>query len=316
MIITPAAIAYGCLSFLALLFSAGLFALAAPRFYGGQQVDRGSGFVLLLALGQAALVVRLLAWPALYAMFASYVGLVKGSMCVYGVTQSIPALTKTLEVLEPAAFLVSGATLLLLGAYRGGSTRVTARVVLRHMAVAALLSLVASLVGLAFLFAPKQTQEVSCCSAVTDSAVQRGPTGLVLEGPAARLVLPLTQSCALLLLLVQVWQLAAPAPRRQFVAGGIAVLHLAFALAALFGPIAPVLTGSPDHHCAYCLVAPRNAPYGLGGVGLVLLTLATAAPIWLARLARYGEADRPRFRLAAVLALIGFWALVLVPYYR
>ena len=321
MIITPAAIAYGCLSVLALLLSSGLLVLAARRLTGpAAAADRGSGFVLVLVLGQAALVARLLAWPALYAMFASYIGLIKGSMCVFGVTQSIPALTHTLEVLEPTAFVVAGATLFLLGAYRAGSAAVSARTVLRHMAVAALLSLVASVAGLAFLVAPKEKQEVSCCSVVTDAqALRGGPYGFLMSTKVERVVLPLGQSGALALLLFQVWQLAQPLRRRAMLAGPLALVHLALTLVALFGPIAPKLTGVPDHHCAYCLVSPKTAPYGLGALGLFLLTCGTCVPLWLAWLARAAQtdtADRGGLRLFGMVALVGFWALVLIPYYR
>lgn len=321
MIITPAAIAYGCLSILALLLSSGLLVLATQRLTGpAAAADRGSGFVLVLVLGQAALIARLLAWPALYAMFASYVGLIKGSMCVFGVTQSIPVLTRTLELVEPAAFLVAGATLFLLGAYRAGSTVVTARTVLRHLAVAAVLSAVASVAGIAFLVAPKEKQEVSCCSVVTDAQVTRGgPYGWVVSRDAERTVLALSHSAALALLFFQLWQLAAPARRRAMLGGGLALIHLVATLAALFGPIAPKLTGMPDHHCAYCLVSPRTAPYGLGVLGLLLLAFATSAPVWLAWLARTADVDtgdRRGFRLAGLAALVSFWALVLIPYYR
>lgn len=321
MIITPAAIAYGCLSVLALLLSSGLFLLAGQRLTGpAAQADRGSGFVLVLVLGQAALVARLLAWPALYAMFASYIGLIKGSMCVFGVTQSIPALTRTLEVLEPAAFLVAGATLFVLGAYRAGVAAVDARAVLRHLALAALLSLGASVAGLAFLAAPKQKQEVSCCSVVTDAQTLRGgPYGLLVSREVERAVVPLAHSAALALFLFQAWQLVAPLRRRAMLAGPLSLAHLAVTVVALFGPIAPKLTGMPDHHCGYCLVSPKTAPYGLGFAGLLLLIFSTAAPIWLAWLAYAADTDtasRARFRVLGLIALIAFWALVLVPYYR
>jgi hypothetical protein len=321
MIITPAAIAYGCLSLLALLLSSGLLVAAVHALRKpGAAADRGSGFVLVLALGQAALVVRLLAWPALYAMFGSYVGLIKGSMCLYGVTQSIPPLTRSLEVLEPLSFLIAGATLFLLGAYRAGARALTGRALLAHLALAALLALAASIAGLAFLLAPKATQEVSCCSAVTDTgAASQGPSGLLIVGPLERLVLPLTQSLALALFFLQVWQVANPSRRRALAAAPLALALLAGALLSLFGPISPVLTGMASHHCAYCLVAPRNAPGGLGVAGFVLLALATCAPIWLAWLAvATGEEEEPRrrtLRLAGLGAVALFWALVLVPFY-
>lgn len=320
MIVTPAAIAYGCLSLLALLLSSALVVLTAQRLQAaGEKADRGGALALALAIGYAVLVLRLLAWPALYLMLASYVGLVRGSMCVYGVTQAMPVVTAALQLAEPVAFVVSGATLALLGAYRAGAA-VGPRRLLAHLALAAAISLAASVIGLAFLLAPKPTQEVSCCSAVAETPAAGGPSGLQLAAGTSRAVMALTQSLALALLLVQLWQLASPSRGRALLAAPIALAHAAAAVAALFGPIAPVLTGMRSHHCAYCLLNPRYAPYGSGAAGLGLLALATAMPLWLAWLPLATGQDESararRWRAAGVAALALFWALVLVPYLR
>jgi hypothetical protein len=319
MIVTPASIAYGFLSLLALVLSSGLVVLAAQRLQVDEsRADRGGALTLALALGHAVLVLRVLAWPVLYVMFASYVGIVRGSMCVYGVTQAMPGVTLALQLVEPAAFLVSGATLALLGAYRAGAT-VRPRRLLAHLALAAGLSLVASLIGLTFLLAPKPVQEVSWCSAVAESPAAAGPSGFLLPESTGRVVLSLTQSLALALLLVQLWHLAQPSRRRVLLSAPIALAHVAAAVVALFGPIAPVITGLRAHHCAYCLASPRHAPYGLGLIGFLLLALSTAMPIWLAWLAlATGEDESPRarrWRAVGVLALIAFWSLVLSAYF-
>lgn len=320
MIVTPAAIAYGCLSLLALVLSSALVVLTAQRLQVAEaKADRGGALALALAIGYAVLVLRLLAWPALYVMLASYVGLVRGSMCVYGVTQAMPGVTAALQLVEPAAFVVCGATMALLGAYRAGAA-VRPRRLLSHLALAAGISLAASIIGLTFLLAPKPTQEVSCCSAVAETPAAAGPSGLRLAAGTSRAVMAVTQSLALALVLVQLWQLAMPSRGRALLAAPIALAHAAAAVVALFGPIAPVLTGMRSHHCAYCLLSPRYAPHGLGALGFLLLALATAMPVWLAWLplatGLEESARARRWRTAGVAALVVFWALVLAPYLR
>jgi hypothetical protein len=281
VIVTPAAIVYGVLAVMGILAGGALVAISVA----GWRAASPAALVLGLALGQAALVIRVLSWPVLYWVLASYVPMIPGAMCIYGVTQSMRRLTAVLEIVEPVALVIAGAVFLVLGAYRAGRRGVTVRRILAHLAVGGVLSLVASLAGLAFLVHPKATREVSCCSVVFDDPL-RSPLvagGLVLGRDAGRLALAAAQALGLALLFAQAWTAIVPHGRawRWALTALLALVHAAAAVFALFQTISPVLTGMARHHCAYCLGDPQHVPTALAIAGLALLGLATAVPIWL-----------------------------------
>jgi hypothetical protein len=323
MIFTPASVVYGFLAFLGVLTGGALLALALRTLLRTRTGEREPETALAagLALGQATLIIRLVSWPCLYWMLKSWVPVTPGAMCIFGVTQSAPWLTRTLQFLEPMALLVAGAVFLILGAYRAGGQGVTARQLLAHLAAGGGLGAITSTVSLALLFVPKETREVSCCSTIfADPTPLQMAAGGLLGGWSAQLFLALTQSVALAFLAVQLWRYLQPEGRawRSGLGVVLALVHAPLAVFAAFEALAPVLLGKPAHHCLYCLTKPHwfNTLATLSA--LLLLGLATFLPLWMAWLNKVVPA-RPRasrlWPVVSMAALVAFWTLALVPYY-
>jgi hypothetical protein len=325
MTITPAAIIYGFLCLLGGLMGLILLVICVQSFRSG---NRGiqDGLVLGLVLGQAIFLIRLLAWPSFYWVLKSYIPLIPGAMCVYGVTLSARRLTAAIEVAEPLAVLVTGAAFVLLSLYRRGGVSVPPRLVLKHLVPVALVCLVTSAAGLGFLFGQKSTEEVSCCHMAFDQPTRFSAQTIALVSSSfgARMLLSLTQSiamgylCLQLVLLSSLWL----GLRRifQYLVVILAPVHLVAAVLTLFECLAPALTGVKGHHCAYCLVNSDTYP-GVMACGLVLLLgLATFIPLWTFWVRRmvpeWGTGEARGWQILSVLCLVGYWASVLIPYYR
>ena len=67
---------------------------------------------LSLLLLFTAFLVRLATWPLFYLLLQSLIPIVPGAMCIYGVTQVMPALTLFLQILKPLAFFLIGGWLI------------------------------------------------------------------------------------------------------------------------------------------------------------------------------------------------------------
>ena len=78
---------------------------------------RGQGFenkaYLSLLLAIVLLGIRIIDWPIFYATLASYIPDITGAMCIYGVTQVAPNITKPMEVLKPFVFFLIGLWLII-----------------------------------------------------------------------------------------------------------------------------------------------------------------------------------------------------------
>jgi hypothetical protein len=323
--ITPAAVIYGFLCGLGSLLGLVLLVLCVRQLKAGEK-GTGDTLVLGLVLGQAVFLIRLLAWPCFYWLLKSYIPLIPGAMCVYGVTRSARRLTAAIEVLEPVSVLVTGAGFLLLGLYRRGGLKVAPRLILKHLVPIGLFCLITSVAGLGFLFGQKTTEEVSCCSMVFDQPNRFSAQSIALISSqfGARLLLSLTQSIAMGYLCVQLVLLSSlwPSRRRlfQYLVVLLAPVHLIAAILTLFESLAPTLTGIAGHHCAYCLANSDTYPSVLAYVLVVFLGLATFIPLWTFWIRRlvpeWGPGEGRGWQVWSVLCLVAYWAAVLLPYYR
>ena len=323
MIVTPSSVAFGFVCLIGLLIGLVLVVATVPRLWRARPGRTGleDSLVLGLVLGQSLLASQLLAWPLLYATMVSYVPLTRGAMCVFGVTQKAPWIVHSLEVLQPTALVMIGALVALLGVRRAGQITVSGRLVVGHVVACALISTATSTLGLAYLMGPKDTQPVSCCGAIFASPDRFSAvaTGLFLGSKASTLILPVAVWLSALLAWVVVWiELSKPGTVREVVAALLAVFLSGASVLSLFETVAPTLLDRPTHHCAYCLLNPRNSPLWLSLPALICLWLATAIPVWRAWLA-IAAPDSGAFRsrgwtVLVVLSLLAFWSIVLVPY--
>ena len=323
MILNPPSIAYTGLALLGLLLGLALLILVIRTLRWGEGRESDSGLVLALLIGQTLLIVRLASWPTLYWVMGSYIPLIPGAMCLYGVAQNPRSLTLALELLEPLALLIAGATFIIVSSFRNeleSETSVSTRTILKHLGAAALVGILVSSLGLAYMVAEKNTQAVSCCSSAFGTADRLGHriTDLLPSPVAAQFLLPINQSLALALGAFQVFFLVRPKRNLGFLLAGLSLVHSGFTLLNLFETLAPVLNGMPGHYCAYCIANPALTPPLITTLALAFLGLSGFIPLWQSWAHRLGANDWPRlsWTLLSLASLIGFWSLILIPYYR
>ncbi|MDM7996359.1 MAG: hypothetical protein QUT30_11845 [Acidobacteriota bacterium] len=236
--------------------------------------DRVHLSFLLIA---TAFILRLASWPLFYILLQSYIPLIPGAMCIFGVTQVRPGFTLFLEIVKPAAFFLIGGWLILYRLDLALKTRPLVRNVLRFLAVVSLVAAVDAAAELAFLlsFSPPGIA-VSCCTAVTDmvfAAAKLNPDALF---GAARvpLIIGTYYGSSIALILLLGFLLARKAsglvslPRLALTAG-ISCFGVFITYAAYRERLGPQMMGLPDHHCLYCLL--QYQPLSILILGLFLL---------------------------------------------
>ena len=80
-----------------------------------QETAAENRLYLAFLLVAAALLCRGLGWPLFYLMLQSFIPDVPGAMCIFGTTQVMPVLIRSLEVLKPILFFLIGAWFILYG---------------------------------------------------------------------------------------------------------------------------------------------------------------------------------------------------------
>jgi len=262
------------------------------------------GIHLSFLLIATAFILRLASWPLFYIVLQSYVPLIPGAMCIFGVTQVRPGFTLFLEIVKPAAFFLIGGWLILYRLDLALKTRPLVQNVLRFLTVVSLVAAVDAAAELAFLlsFSPPGVA-VSCCTAVTDmafAAAKLNPDALY--GGARVSVIVATyygSSIGLLLLLgfllVRRSSSLVSLPPLALTAG-MAGFGIFIAYAAYREYLGPQMMGLPDHHCLYCLF--QYQPLSLIIVGLFLPGSFLA--MWPLLLRCLAPSGRTAERLAAL----------------
>ncbi len=248
--------------------------------------SKGEEWAYLMALvAVVVLIVRIMSWPLFYATLASYVPLVQGAMCIYGVTRISPNLSNFLQVLKPVVFFLIGAWLIL---HHLDRTTKTSPLMRRKLLFLFIVSLFVSIDGgldtLYFLSLNPRTP-VSCCTTIFDipsratALISRSILGPMYEG----FMLPLyyTSNLALLASLGFIlWKGPLETnPKRRGIMGGVllfTIINLTVTGLALIETIAPRLMGLPHHHDPYCL--PLHVPDSPFIIALFML--GTFAPGW------------------------------------
>jgi len=283
---------------------------------------------LVFLLVAAALLCRGLSWPLFYLMLQSFIPDVPGAMCIFGTTQVMPALIRSLEVFKPILFFLIGAWFILYGIDRSTKAYSLTR---RKFLFFWVLCLLAGLdaigdMALAITYAPPGIP-VTCCTVIGDIQfpVARIKTPAILGTRGGELGTVLyhaihlvTVGIVALLLVTRRWEAyckghAGALWLSLFLGvGGIVITWM-----AMIDRIGPILMKLPHHHCPYCLL--QYVPVSIAFLGLELFGTFSLGWAFIAgTLGRTEETQATssewvrRLWKSACFCLLTSWAIVLV----
>jgi hypothetical protein len=260
-----------------------------------EQVQAQSRIHLSLLLLFTAFLLRLATWPLFYILLHSLVPIVPGAMCIYGVTQVMPAFIAFMQTLKPLAFFLVGGWLLFhsldLCLRNHPLMSKSIRLLIFVLVVAAIDSI--SELLFIFLFSPPGVA-VSCCTVVADLMIPASPLipvplfsahyrGILMAGYHG-INLGLVALISFL-----IWK--KNTKRMWLILVAISsMLNGIIAYGAFKEYLGPRLMHLPDHHCLYCMFQYR--PISIIIVGLFVLGSFLAVwPLWLRHAASLDEAE-------------------------
>ena len=218
---------------------------------------------LVLLIMVVVMLIRLINWPLFYITLQSFISDIEGAMCIFGVTQVKPGLTRFLEFLKPIIFFFIGGWFILHFLDRGTKTSPLMRRKLLLLSVIGLFVLVDSFGDLFLMIGIAPESLVSCCTTITD--ILNRPTRTTPEaffGPEYAHPLQVLFFITHLALIgtlgvsLKSKTLETTFLRRRPVLGLLFLFSLLNAMLFLLSQIevfAPVMMHLPFHHCVYCL---------------------------------------------------------------
>jgi hypothetical protein len=216
--------------------------------------DRSYLVLLILAI---VLMMRLINWPLFYATLQSFITDVEGAMCIFGVTQVKPGLTRFLELLKPINFFLIGGWLLLHFLDRGTKTSPLMRRKLLLLSVIGLFVLFDSIGDILLMIRIVPESLISCCTTITD--ILNRPTRATPEsifGPEYAQPLQALFFITHLALMGFIGVTLKSKIFRRPILGLLFLFSLLNAILFLLSQIevfAPRMMHLPFHHCLYCL---------------------------------------------------------------
>jgi len=216
--------------------------------------DRSYLVLLILAI---VLMMRLINWPLFYATLQSFITDVEGAMCIFGVTQVKPGLTRFLELLKPINFFLIGGWFLLHFLDRGTKTSPLMRRKLLLLSVIGLFVLFDSIGDILLMIRIVPESLVSCCTTITD--ILNRPTRATPEsifGPEYAQPLQALFFITHPALMGFIGVTLKSKIFRRPILGLLFLFSLLNAILFLLSQIevfAPRMMHLPFHHCLYCL---------------------------------------------------------------
>ena len=222
--------------------------------------DRSYLILLIMAI---VLLVRLINWPLFYITLQSFISDIEGAMCIFGVTQVKPGLTRFLEFLKPITFFLIGGWLILHILDRATKTSPLMRRKLFLLSIISLLVLIDSLGDIFLILGIAPESLVSCCTTITD--ILNRPTRTTPEaffGPEYAHPLQVLFFITHLALIgiigitLKSKTLGITFLRRRPISGLLflfAILNAFIFLLSQIEVFAPRMMHLPFHHCLYCL---------------------------------------------------------------
>jgi hypothetical protein len=212
---------------------------------------------LILLIMVIVLVVRLINWPLFYVTLQSFISDIEGAMCIFGVTQVKPSLTRFLELLKPITFFLIGGWLILHVLDRATKTSPLMRRKLFLLSIISLLVLIDSLGDIFLILGIAPESLVSCCTTITD--ILNRPTRTT---PESILGSEYARSLQVLFFITHLALMGFIGVSLKFKTFRKPILGLLFlfsflnAILFLLSQIevfAPRMMHLPFHHCLYCL---------------------------------------------------------------
>ncbi len=216
--------------------------------------DRSYLVLLILAI---VLMMRLINWPLFYATLQSFITDVEGAMCIFGVTQMKPGLTRFLEFLKPITFFLIGGWFILHILDRATKTSPLMRRKLLLLSVIGLFVLFDSIGDILLMIRIVPESLISCCTTITD--ILNRPTRATPEsifGPEYAQPLQALFFITHLALMGLIGVTLKSKIFRRPILGLLFLFSLLNAILFLLSQIevfAPRMMHLPFHHCLYCL---------------------------------------------------------------
>jgi hypothetical protein len=206
------------------------------------------------------LLIRLFDWPLFYVTLQSFIQDIEGAMCIFGVTQVRPSLTRFLELLKPIIFFMIGGWFFLHLLDRATKTSPLMRRKLLLLSILSLLVLIDSLGDIFLVFGIAPESLVSCCTTVTDISNRPSrTTPLSIFGPEyahSLQALFFITHIALIGFIGLSLTLGKTFLRQRLILGLLFLFSFLNAILFLLSQIevfAPAMMHLPFHHCLYCL---------------------------------------------------------------
>ena len=212
---------------------------------------------LVLLIMVIVLLIRLINWPLFYVTLQSFVSDIEGAMCIFGVTQVKPGLTRFLEFLKPITFFLIGGWFILHILDRATKTSPLMRRKLFLLSIISLLVLIDSLGDIFLILGIAPESLVSCCTTITD--ILNRPTRTTPEaffGPEYAHPLQVLFFITHLALMGFIGVTLKSKIFRRPILGLLflfAILNAFIFLLSQIEVFAPRMMHLPFHHCLYCL---------------------------------------------------------------
>jgi len=251
----------GALSVLLAIWG-GVSSLALYRKWGRsftpeEKVSLEDRSYLVLLITVILLVIRLINWPLFYVTLQSFISDIEGAMCIFGVTQVKPGLTRFLEFLKPIIFFLIGGWLILHLLDRSTKTSPLMRRKLLLLSIIALFILIDSFGDLLLMIRIAPESLVSCCTTITD--ILNRPTRTTPQaffGPEYAFPLQILFFITHLALIGFVGVSLKFRIFHRPILGLLflfSILNTIVFLLAQIEVFAPAMMHLPFHHCLYCL---------------------------------------------------------------
>ena len=215
---------------------------------------------LILLIMVIVLLIRLINWPLFYVTLQSFISDIEGAMCIFGVTQVRPGLTRFLEFLKPVNFFLIGGWFLLHLLDRATQTSPLMKRKLLLLSFLSLLVLIDSLGDIFLILGIAPESLVSCCTTVTNiSNRPTRTTPLSIFGPEYAHSLQVLFFITHIVLIgfvglaLTLWKTFL---RQRLILGLLflfSFLNAIFFLLSQIEVFAPAMMHLPFHHCLYCL---------------------------------------------------------------
>jgi len=212
---------------------------------------------LILLIMVIVLLIRLINWPFFYATLQSFIHDIEGAMCIFGVTQVKPGLTRFLEFLKPIIFFLIGGWFILHALDRATKTAPLMKRKLLLLSILSLLVLIDSIGDILLMIGIAPESLVSCCTTITD--ILNRPTRTTPEsifGPEY------AQSLQVFFFITHIALIGTIGVSLKFkifrrpILGLLFLFSLLNAILFLLSQIeafGPTMMHLPFHHCLYCL---------------------------------------------------------------